>query len=77
MAVQTLLVLAAAYFQPFNAAFDTRDCVFTHLGIAAIPFCIIVLLLKEGASASSGIYPHLNTEGPTGSQGQQRGELLH
>jgi sodium/potassium-transporting ATPase subunit alpha len=46
MAVQISLVLAAAYFQPFNAAFGTRDCVFAHLGIAAIPFCMLVLLFE-------------------------------
>lgn len=42
-----MLILIAGYFQPFNTAFGTRDSVFKHFGIPAIPFAILQLLWDE------------------------------
>lgn len=42
-----MLVLLAAYFQPFNIVFGTRDNVFIHFGIPVLPFAFIQLLIDE------------------------------
>ena len=42
-----MLVLLVSYFQPFNTAFGTRDNIFMHFGMAAIPFTIIAFLVDE------------------------------
>jgi len=35
------LCIIVGYFQPFNVAFGTRDNVFKHFGIPAIPFALL------------------------------------
>jgi sodium/potassium-transporting ATPase subunit alpha len=42
-----LLTLVCAYFQPFNIAFGTRDNIFMHFGVTAIPFAIMQILMDE------------------------------
>lgn len=42
-----MLILAAAFFQPFNTAFGTRDNIFMHFGIPIIPFAMMQLLIDE------------------------------
>lgn len=41
------LILIAGYFQPFNVAFGTRDNIFKHFGIPAIPFALLQLVVDE------------------------------
>lgn len=43
LTTEVMLILLAAYFQPFNTAFGTRDNIFIHFGIAVIPFALIQL----------------------------------
>ena len=38
-------MLIAAYFQPFNTAFGTRDNIFMHFGMPTIPIAMIQLLI--------------------------------
>lgn len=47
MTTEMMLVLATAFFQPFNAAFGTRDNIFMHFGTPAIPFSMLQLLIDE------------------------------
>jgi len=42
-----MLVFLVTYFQPFNTAFGTRDNIFMHFGMAAIPFTILQFILDE------------------------------
>jgi sodium/potassium-transporting ATPase subunit alpha len=42
---EVVLVIIAGYFQPFNTAFGTRDNIFMHFGIPAIPFAMLQLLI--------------------------------
>ena len=42
---EIMLILAAAFFQPFNTAFGTRDNIFMHFGIPIIPFAMMQLLI--------------------------------
>jgi len=42
-----MLMLVAAYFQPFNTAFGTRDNIFMHFGMPIIPIAMIQLLIDE------------------------------
>jgi sodium/potassium-transporting ATPase subunit alpha len=44
---ETLLTLACAYFYPFNIAFGTRDNIFMHFGMTAIPFALMEVLIDE------------------------------
>ncbi len=44
---EILLTLVCAYFYPFNIAFGTRDNIFMHFGVTAIPFAILQLLIDE------------------------------
>lgn len=37
--------MLAGYFQPFNTAFGTRDNVFMHFAVPAIPFAILELVI--------------------------------
>lgn len=41
------LIMIAGYFQPFNTAFGTRDNIFKHFAVPAIPFCLLLLLIDE------------------------------
>jgi sodium/potassium-transporting ATPase subunit alpha len=45
--VQILLCLVIAYFYPFNIAFGTRDNIFMHFGVMAIPFAFMQLATQE------------------------------
>jgi sodium/potassium-transporting ATPase subunit alpha len=47
LTISLMLVLAVAYFQPFNKAFGTRDVIFAHFGISAIPFGMLQLVIDE------------------------------
>jgi sodium/potassium-transporting ATPase subunit alpha len=42
-----MLILVAAYFQPFNTAFGTRDCIYMHFGTPALPFAMMQLVIDE------------------------------
>lgn len=42
-----MLLLAAAYFQPFNTAFGTRDNIYMHFGTPALPFAFLQLIIDE------------------------------
>ena len=44
---EIMLVIICAYFYPFNIAFGTRDCIFKHFGMAAIPFALLQLIIDE------------------------------
>jgi sodium/potassium-transporting ATPase subunit alpha len=69
LTVSLMLVLAVAYFQPFNNAFRSRDVIFIHFGISAIPFGILQLVIdelrkytmrelsRENHSGFSGLHP--------------------
>jgi len=45
LSTMVMLVIVAAYFQPFNTAFGTRDNIFMHFGVPAIPFAISQLVI--------------------------------
>ena len=45
LTLELLLILVAAYFQPFNTAFGTRDNIFMHFGTPSIPFAILQLVI--------------------------------
>lgn len=47
MTTEILLLLVAAYFQPFNSAFGTRDNIYMHFGVPTIPFGILQLTVDE------------------------------
>lgn len=49
MAVLFLLLacIAVAYFLPFNIAFNTRDNIFMHFGLPAVPFALGMLIIDE------------------------------
>jgi sodium/potassium-transporting ATPase subunit alpha len=42
-----MLIILAAYFQPFNTAFGTRDNIYMHFGTPAIPFALVITLVDE------------------------------
>jgi sodium/potassium-transporting ATPase subunit alpha len=42
-----LLTIAVAFFYPFNVAFGTRDNIFVHFGVMAIPFGLVNILFDE------------------------------
>ena len=42
-----MLIVLAAYFQPFNAAFGTRDNIFMHFGVPVLPFAMLQLVIDE------------------------------
>jgi sodium/potassium-transporting ATPase subunit alpha len=44
---EVMLIIAAGYFQPFNSAFGTRDNIFMHFGIPALPFAMLQLIIDE------------------------------
>jgi sodium/potassium-transporting ATPase subunit alpha len=44
---EILLTLVVAFLYPFNVAFGTRDCIFMHFGIMAIPFGLLNMLFDE------------------------------
>lgn len=45
--IEWLLTIAVAYFYAFNVAFGTRDNIFMHFGVMAIPFGLLNLLFDE------------------------------
>ncbi len=47
LTTELMLVLVITYFQPFNTAFGTRDNIFMHFGVAALPFSMLQLLIDE------------------------------
>lgn len=48
MTSQLVLMMALAYIVPINIAFGTRDVLFQHMGIPAIPFGLFMQLWNEG-----------------------------
>lgn len=44
---EIMLVLAVAFFLPFNTAFGLRDNIFMHFGVSALPFSILQLVIDE------------------------------
>jgi hypothetical protein len=42
---EVILILIAGYFQPFNTAFGTRDNIFKHFAVPAIPFALLQLVI--------------------------------
>jgi sodium/potassium-transporting ATPase subunit alpha len=40
-----MLVIVVTYFNAFNVAFGTRDNIFMHYGMAAVPFAMLMLLI--------------------------------
>jgi len=47
LTTEIMLILVAAYFQPFNTAFGTRDNIYMHFGTPAIPLAMCQLLIDE------------------------------
>lgn len=47
ISTELMLIMIAGYFQPFNTAFGTRDNIFMHYGIPALPFAIFQLFMDE------------------------------
>jgi sodium/potassium-transporting ATPase subunit alpha len=47
LTTEIMLLLVAAYFQPFNTAFGTRDNIYMHFGTPAIPFAFLQLIIDE------------------------------
>ena len=47
LTTELCLVFIAAYFQPFNTAFGTRDNIFMHFGIPVIPFAMLEIIMDE------------------------------
>jgi len=45
--VQCIVMLSLAFIHPLNIVFGTRDCIFAHFGIIAIPFGLLRILLDE------------------------------
>lgn len=45
MTTEVMLIIAAAYFQPFNVAFGTRDNIYMHFGTPVLPFAMLQLLV--------------------------------
>jgi len=44
---EVLLTLICAFFYPFNIAFGTRDNIFMHFGMTAIPFALLQIIIDE------------------------------
>ncbi|CAD8185836.1 unnamed protein product [Paramecium octaurelia] len=61
--VEFMLTVALSYIEVFNTVFGTRDLLFIHYGICALPFALIMLIWAEGrkwmirASKSKTNYP--------------------
>ena len=47
LTTELMLILVAAYFQPFNTAFGTRDNIYMHFGTPAIPFAMLQMVIDE------------------------------
>ena len=47
MTTEVMLILIAAYCQPFNTAFGTRDNIYMHFGTPVIPFALLQLIIDE------------------------------
>ena len=45
LTTELLLVIVITYFNAFNTAFGTRDNIFMHFGVAALPFIMLQLLI--------------------------------
>lgn len=39
------LTIIAGYFYPLNVAFGTRDNIFKHFGVPAIPFSLVMVVM--------------------------------
>jgi sodium/potassium-transporting ATPase subunit alpha len=42
-----MIMFGLAFVQPLNIVFGTRDCIFMHFGIIAVPFGLFRLILDE------------------------------
>lgn len=45
LTTEVMLIILAAYFQPFNIVFGTRDNIFIHFGIPVLPFAFLQLFI--------------------------------
>ena len=43
-----MLTVALAYIEGLNTVFGTRDILFIHYGISAIPYALLGLIWQEG-----------------------------
>lgn len=46
--VEFMLTVALSYVQVFNTVFGTRDLLFIHYGVCALPFALVMLVWAEG-----------------------------
>jgi len=46
LTTELLIGLGLAYIQPINIVFGSRDCIFMHFGLVAIPISLILLLIE-------------------------------
>lgn len=46
--VELMLTVALSYIEVFNTVFGTRDLLFIHYGVCALPFALIMLIWAEG-----------------------------
>ena len=44
---QICLCMISGYFKQLNVAFGTRDNIFMHFGVPAIPFALLQLIMEE------------------------------
>ncbi len=42
-----MIGLILAYVYPINIVFGSRDNIFMHFGVIAVPFSLLILLLEE------------------------------
>lgn len=46
--VELVLTWSLAYLEAFNTVFGTRDIIFIHYGICALPYGMVMILWNEG-----------------------------
>lgn len=46
--VEILLTWSLAYLEAFNTVFGTRDIIFIHYGICALPYGMVMIIWNEG-----------------------------
>lgn len=45
--IEFMLTMALSYIEVFNTVFGTRDLLFMHYGVHAMPFSLIMLIWAE------------------------------
>lgn len=46
--VEFLLTWSLSYLEAFNTVFGTRDIIFIHYGICALPYGMVMIIWNEG-----------------------------